>query len=398
MKKIFYLFISWRAFLFIPLVFSYFFGLSRSGYSYTLFSDYLQHEGVKNTILSFFLSSYANFDGIHYLTIAYQGYTINAGFFPLFPLLLSFLGHIFIYIIPVNIHIILFYTGLFMNTILFFIGLMFLYKLLKLDYSERTILYTIFIILFFPTSFYFAAVYSESLFFLLTILIFYFSRKKQWHIVAISACLLTATRLVGIAILPAVLYELYYQQKISVRLLFTEPIKNISLWLHSLYLSIVALLGIGLYSLFNYYKWKDFLFFIHAQGEFMNNRSVSSLVLFPQTVFRYIKILLTVPSTQFEWWIALLEFSLFFIVSLLLFLAWKKKIRTSYLIYAVVSFLIPISTGTFTGLPRYVVVLFPIFIALALSKNNILKITYVVISTILLVLLFSFFSRGYYIA
>ena len=110
------------------------------------------------------------------------------------------------------------------------------------------------------------------------------------------------------------------------------------------------------------------------------------------------KIILSIPYSQFEWWIALLEITTFFIVSFLLYLSWKKKIRLSYLIFSVPCFLLPIFSGTFTGLPRYSLVLFPIFISLALINQKLIKLFYVIIAPILLFLLLMFFSKGYFIS
>jgi hypothetical protein len=149
---------------------------------------------------------------------------------------------------------------------------------------------------------------------------------------------------------------------------------------------------------FNLEKWGDTFYFIQAQGDFQNNRSVTSLVFIPQTIFRYINILTTLSPGIFEWWIALLEISTFIFVSIMFFVAWKKKIRISYILFALICFLIPVSSGTFTGLPRYALVLFPIFIAIALIENKVIKICYSTIGFILLFLLFMLFSKGYYIA
>lgn len=163
-------------------------------------------------------------------------------------------------------------------------------------------------------------------------------------------------------------------------------------------LFLIAPLGLVLYSLFNFYKWNNFFYFIQAQGELGNNRVVTNIVLFPQTIFRYIKILISVPLTSYDWMIALFELSSFVFVSFLLYFAWKKKLRTSYLIFAAVNFAITISTGTFSALPRYALTIFPIFIALALIENKFVKFTYTVVSPILLFIFLMLFSRGYFVA
>ena len=104
------------------------------------------------------------------------------------------------------------------------------------------------------------------------------------------------------------------------------------------------------------------------------------------------------PANSYDWMIALLELISFLFTAFMLYFAWKKKLRRSYLIFAFINFAITISTGTFSGLPRYIITIFPIFMALALLKNKILKLSYIIISPILLFILLMLFSRGYFVA
>jgi len=157
-------------------------------------------------------------------------------------------------------------------------------------------------------------------------------------------------------------------------------------------------LGLIVYAFYNLQKWGNAFYFIQAQGNFANNRTVNSIVLFPQTIFRYFKILFTLKPNIYEWWVAFFELSFFIFALSLFYVAWKKKIRTSYLIFGILCFLIPASSGTFSGLPRYVLTIFPLFITLALIKNKIFKIIYCTISVTLLFLLFMLFSKGYFIS
>lgn len=320
--------------------------------------------------VQFSILPFANFDGIHYLNIAKYGYIDQARFFPLFPLILKATAN------DLTLSIVL-------VSIIFFLAIYFFKKLLVLDFSNQIAAQSLIYLLLFPTSFFFVSIYSEGLFLLLATTAFYFARKEKWFLAVVCASLLTATRFVGIAILPALLYEYVATGRMQMK---------------KFILFLVVPLGLLLYSVFNYYKWHNFLYFIQAQGELGNSRSVNSIVLFPQTIFRYFKILSSISVNSYEWMIALLELTTFVFVGLLLYFAWKKKIRTSYLIFAIVNFAIAISTGTFSALPRYVLTIFPIFIALALVENKILKVAYAVFSPILLFILLMLFSRGYFVA
>lgn len=362
-KYIFTIFLIWRIFIFIPV----FLG----GKFLPLQTDFAF---LGNSIFS----SLANFDGVHYLSIAENGYTTNGRFFPLFPMLIHFLSPLFLG----NFLL----TGIILANLLFFISLVFIYKLLKLDFSENIARWGTIFLLVFPTSFFFGSVYSESLFLLLLVTVFYFARTKRWFLVGVCGFLLVVTRLAGLLILPALIYELY---------------KNGDSFKKKLRQSIPLLmvpLGLIIFSWFSFVKWGSALNFINGHGDLSNGRSVNTVILFPQTIYRYLKILISVPQNYYEWWVALLEITTFFLVFFLLIIAFRKRIRKSYMIFSALAFLLPVLSGTFTGLPRYVAVLFPIYITLALVKGSKFKIIYAFISAVLLFILVMLFSRGYFIA
>ncbi|MBI4079565.1 MAG: hypothetical protein HY429_04720 [Candidatus Levybacteria bacterium] len=376
--RIFLYFLTWRILLFLPLVAGHYLLPYRIGFDYSNIWKFVR---FYKPVESFLLYPWANFDGVHYLSIAGKGYENDQGFFPLFPILIRAVAVLFGGGEPFGISY--FFAGFFVANFTFLIALFFLYKLLLIEYDEKVVKKMICFLLVFPTAFFFATIYSESLFLLLTVLSFYFARKKQWVFAGVFGMFLTATRVVGISILPALLFEFFIQKK---NLLTKKAL--------SLLLIPLGLLG---YMYFNLVNFGDAFSFLEAHTKLGTGRS-ESIVLFPQTLFRYGKIVLTVPVAQFEWWIALLEFGSFFFAATLLFVAWKKKVRLSYLVFAILSFLLPASSGTFSGLPRYTLVLFPIFIALALVKNKMLRVAYMIFSAILLLLLLMFFSRGFYVA
>lgn len=376
MRKIISGFIAWRLFLFVPLILSYFLIPIRKGFEYTTLPHYLSIHSILN---NFLLYPFANFDGIYYLTIASAGYTVdNSGFFPLYPILIKIFG-----LNSFTFSVQQFLIASLLSSLFIFLGVVAFYRLLRIDFDNKIAFLTILSVFIFPTSFYFASIYPESLFFMLLIASFYFARKANWLFSGICAVLLTATRIVGIAIFPALLFEFYLQNKTF----FSKKIIPV-------FLSPIGLMS---YLWFDFVNFGNFFQFAKAQGALHNNRS-ESLIFFPQTIYRYFKIFFTINFSQFEWWIALLELFSFIFACVMLYVAWKKKIRISYILFSVIALLIPASTGTFTGMPRYILILFPIFISIALVKSKYIKIIYVVISIILLILLFTLFSKGYYIA
>lgn len=377
-KKILILFLAWRIFLFVPIISGFYFLSQRPGYGYTLLNYFFQ----KGLLSNFLLYPFGNFDGAYYLLIAQNGYTINAGFFPLFPLSIALLSPTIGNILPSELSY--YFSAITLVTIFFFLSLIFMYKLILLDFKKNIAFLSIVFLLVFPTSFFFASIYSESLFLLLSLMSFYFARKKRWFISCVFAGLLSITRIVGIAILPAILYEYvkYEKSKFKIKIL-------------SFFLIPLGLLG---YMVFNLLKWGNPFYFIVAQGKFQNNRTVDSVILLPQTIFRYIKILLTLNPNIYEWWIALIEISVFIFAVIFLYVSWKKRIRFSYILFGILTLTFPVSSGTLSGIPRYVLPVFPIFIALSLIENRLIKIFYFVFSIILLSVFFALFSRGYFIS
>lgn len=373
-KFILFSFIIW----WLSLVFIFFISNKIIAYRQGQEFTNILHTTSKSILGSSFLFPYANFDGVHYLAIAQYGYTTEAGFFPFYPLLIKTLS-----LFNLNY----FFSGLFISNFAFIVSLIFFYKLIKLDFSDKIARQSLLFMLIFPTSFFFACIYSESLFFLLLILCFYFARKQMWLFAVISGIFLSATRIVGVLILPALLWEFYLFHKNN----FKSNIQNIVSF-------ILIPLGLISYMIFNFLHWGNLFYFIKAQGMLSNNRSTDQIILLPQTLFRYFKIISSVPAQQYEWWISLLELAITIFVMIMLYVAYKQKVRVSYLIFSLLSLLLPISSGTLSGMPRYVLVAFPVYIALVSMKNRIAKLIYSTTSIILLIILWILFSKGYYVA
>jgi Gpi18-like mannosyltransferase len=375
------IFLIWRILLFIPLNVADRYIPYRAGYEYTNIWYFTpSYSPVDNPALY----PHANFDGVHYLSIAAKGYQDNERFFPLYPILISFTSKLFGSKTAYDTSE--FFTALLLSNIFFLLSLIFLYKLLLLDFKEKVARSTLLYIILFPASFFFVSVYSESLFLLLIILSFYSARQKNWLLASIFGLLVGATRPLGIAIIPALIFEFYKGEAQDKKLFFRKILPLLLLPL-----------GFIAYMIFNFFRNGNALHFLKGQTELGNSRSITALVFPLQTMYRYIKILLTVPHIQYEWWIALLEIISFIFALLLIYQVWKK-LRTSYFIFSLISFLIPTFSGTFSGLPRYILVLFPLFVALALVKNRFIKSVYLLLSILLLLILFIFFARGYYVA
>jgi len=325
--------------------------------------------------------SWANFDGFHYLTIAEKGYLFGStqAFFPLFPILVR-LGKVLIGNFLLS--------GLLLNHLFFAASLCVFYKLIRLDFKKKVGFWALIFLTFFPTSFFFLSLYTESLFLLLVLLSFYLWRKKRHFLAGFVGALASATRIAGIFLVPAFLYEIRKPPVTS---------RQSPVWKKFFY---ALLPSIGLLSYMFYLKSKfgDPFLFAHVQEGFGGGRQTDKLVLLYQVFWRYLKMVLTVNRTNplyFTVWLEVGSAALF--LALLVF-AYFKKVRKSYLIFAILAYLLPTLTGTFSSMPRYVLGLFPGFIALALIKNKTLRFAWLATSLILLFICTIMFTRGYWVA
>lgn len=377
-KLLLLFFLIWRVFLQIPIIVApYFFSLQ---------NNYLGG-GMKNYLHSTYLWAWVNFDGEHYLSIARYGYrALTYFFFPVYPLTISFIAKF----IGDNEAVFL-YSGLFISNISFCFALIGLWKLLKLDYKKQVVLKVIALLLLFPTSFYFVSYYTESLFLAFVVWSFYFARKGKWYMAGLFALVASATRVIGIIMLPSLLFEFYLQNKQGSKLIIKPSILYIFL----------APLGLLFYMLYLNIKTGDPLIFLHSIGVFGEQRS-TSLIFLPQVFYRYIfKIL---PNISYSYWPQVyttwMEFILGLLFSLLAIYS-LIKLRLSYAVFLIAGLLLSTFSGSFSSLPRYVLVLFPGFILLGILIDRLPKLMQA-ISFILLfsLLFFSFemFSRGFWIS
>ncbi|TSC88433.1 MAG: hypothetical protein G01um101416_101 [Microgenomates group bacterium Gr01-1014_16] len=321
------------------------------------------------------LYSRANFDGIHYISIARRGYGYGQqAFFPLYPKLLSLLNSIF-----KNFTV----TGILISSISFLFGVYLFSKLISLDHPGPVRKWTLIALFIFPVSFFFTSVYTEGLFFFLVIGSFYSARRSRWWLAGIFGFLAAYTRLAGIFFLPALIAEWWLQKKSFKALI---PL-------------ILIPLGLLLYMSFLQRTTGDSLAFIHVQKLFGQGRS-DKIILLYQVFWRYLKMIFTVNRADPLFLTILLEFITGLTFGIISIYSLFKQ-RLSYSVFNLLSFIIPTLTGTFTSLPRYVLVCFPAFIILGTwlhqtSKLN--RLVYFSISCLGFILFLALFSRGYWVS
>jgi hypothetical protein len=376
---IFRYFILWRIFIFLGLLLS-------------LSFIPLQFNFLGGGLFSYLhmpqLWAHLNFDGEHYAAIAQNGYKpLEYFFFPLYPIIIHYLSNLF-GTGTVGIAI----TGLLVSNIFFILALVGFTRLMRLDYSHNVTIITCTLLFLFPTSFYFGSFYTESLFFAEVIWAMYFARKGNWiaaGLIGVAAC---ATRIVGVALIPALLVEVYCQ----------FGLKDFKRLLQPVILVLMSFLGILGYMMFLNEKTGDPIAFFTSLNTVFGEQRSSSIILLPQVFYRYIfKIL---PVLNYSYWPQVFSTYLEFITGVLFFvlaILSYFKIRLSYSAFLTAGYLIPTFSGSFSSFPRYALVLFPGFILLAQFLEKFppyVRGTVYIISGVCLFIAESLFVRGYWIS
>lgn len=387
-KKIIFFFISWKI---ITLFFAYL----------TTFILPLKTQFTAGKFgfgFPYLFWVWGNFDGYHYLEIAQRGYqTFEHAFFPLYPLLINILQRF------LNVPYLI--AGQLISNLAFLIASLFIFRLAFLDNKKSLVSMILLTVFIFPTSFFYQAIYNDSLFLLLAVLTIYFARSQKWVLASIFGSLSTLARLNGLVFFIYILFEY-----------ITSKIKNEKqTWdfkqLKEGFISELNLKEVIKSRIF-------FIFFIpftflgyltYIQSRFGNwqllfqNLSIwnQEKIVFPlQVFFRYIKIFLIHTPTALTYWVAVIEFLFVFFYILILIYSFKR-IRLSYWIFVVISLIIPTLTGSFAGMPRYGLHLYPIFLSLAMfldRKSCLVKLIFLTVSIALFFITLAFFTRGYFIA
>jgi hypothetical protein len=173
-----------------------------------------------------FLDGWLRWDVHWYWHIATRGYTnvpeVNGAqrdtnFFPLLP----WLTHLVHAVIP-NAYV----AGMLVTNVAFLFAALLLHRLAALRGGEPRADRALLLLLAFPFSFIFSAMYTESLFFLAVVAAFYFGELGQWPKAALAAALAGLTRVPGVLV-PFAL-GLLYLEKIRFR---PTAIRRDVLWL-----------------------------------------------------------------------------------------------------------------------------------------------------------------------
>ena len=443
LKYVFFLFLGWR----LALLFITFLGFG----ALPNINFYTKELFFPSPELDYW-TRWANWDGKAYQDIANSGYQpVLTVFFPAFP--------IFIKVLTIT-GLSSFQAGILISNTAFILAMFFVFKLVKLDFDSNVAKRTLFALIIFPASFYFVALYNESLVLFTTVAAFYFARQKRWVYASFFASAAAFTRLTGIAVIIGILFEYLInydyisRNNININFIWQTKIRRFFLYFLFLILFLNILLSLNflkenllmaglIFSILNLIKLifyplsiiliidyaRFFLKFIKIENIFSKNFLYLLFSLIPVSLYfiylkinfnsfvsflsyesiwgKYFSLPWNGPLSNFKFLVSNflfvgeyssrvhLRFGIF-IIALASLIVCFRNLRLSYAIFYLVAFLIPLFSGTLIDFPRYSLIFFPLFIVLALIKNEIVQKIGVIISVSLLAFLSVLFFNSYF--
>ena len=306
-----------------------------------------------------FWDTFARYDAGWYYGIAAHGYQYvdggrsNLAFFPVYPMLMRAGGWLFGGQQPAY-----YLSGIAVSWLAFSAAMVLLYQLARVDLDHRSALRATAYAAMFPSAYFFGRVYSEAVFFLMLLATVLALRKQRWLLACLAGAVMTATRVNGVAFLPALALIAWQSSAPNPR---------------DRRAAIAAVggmtLGILAYSAYNYELAGDPLawyYSIQRWGYHPFGNPLSGLVaIWRQLLTRPYEFLAVEPMAPYDAFNATLATMMLVAVPFV----WKR-FGAAYAMLIVLGLAIPLSSGQYEGLGRYCSVLFPLPLLLASFKGE----------------------------
>ena len=311
-----------------------------------------------------FLSPWMRWDALWYQRIVTHGYSATDGtaqFHPLYPWLATPLAKIGIS--PA--------LSLLMISSLAGIGLFYFFiKFAQLDLPPKDAFFALMLLAFAPPAFILFAPYPEALFLLAAVLCIIFIRRKSWWLAGLMGGLAALTRQQGIFLLIPMVWELWENADRELANLLKQ-------WRDWLALGLIPA-GMLIWLVYRAVILNDLpVSFANFQGflySFVISPSATNVVpiqqfIWPWQALKYAIVkLFTQPDIDI--WVNIITGFLFLILSAI---SWRK-IRLSYRLYSFIIIWVSFSYYTgpehpYMGLPRHLLLAFPVFIGIAAFFN-----------------------------
>jgi hypothetical protein len=293
-----------------------------------------------------YLHFWARWDAFWYLGIAEHGYWPTGGgpenlaFFPLFPIMIRAVGNL----LGDNG-----LAGLLIANVCFALALVALYRLVEDRFDRQAARWTIVLLSVSPFAYFFSAVYTESLFLLLTVASFLAAERRRWWLAGGLGMLCALTRLVGAAMGPALL--LMYLQ--------ARPERWWKVDRH-IFAAGLAPLGTVVYMAYQYLAFGDPLLFYGVSIAEWERYQLPARGLGPLNPFAML---------QGDYYLVLVMNLAAAVLTLVAVAPVARRMGLGYAAFVLIGTVIPLSAGL-QSLGRYVTVLFPTFVMLGLYVRN----------------------------
>ena len=235
------------------------------------------------------------------------------------------------------------------------------YRLARLDLQDdlawrATLLFAVF-----PVSYVFYAPYTESTFLLFAVLLFYFARKRRWLLAGICGALATLTRQQGLFLIVPLALELWYAKE-------RRPLVFATV--------LLIPLAYGLWVLYRTFALADsYPDLSSVQGLIYStliSRSAHQVVADQAFLFPLYALYLAFVKLWHDHTVpTIIDLLLGAIMIVLTVLSWPK-LKNSYRVYVLIILIVSFGYHTgmkvsspYMGLPRHLLLAFPVFIGLA---------------------------------
>jgi Gpi18-like mannosyltransferase len=328
-----------------------------------------------------FVNMWARWDSGWYLDIAEHGYSFvpgkqsNVAFFPLYPDLIR----LFHFVVPLPRDVGWLNVGIILSNLALLVALVYLYRLVRLDYERRTAARAVLYLCVFPTTLFLSAVYSESLFLALVVAAFYYARTTRWLAVGALSAAAAICRPPGVLLVLPLAFEYLSQREFQWRRIKPDCL--------ALILPLLAIAGHLTFLRWRFGEWD-----VIEKAQI--NQGWNRTLTFPwNTIIHSFH-----EIDSFQGFHGSFEF--FFTIALFgLVIFACFRLSPSYAIYAAVSLLFITSWGTLLSTPRFGVVIFPVVIGLALlGENKLFHSGFLVVSALLAAVSMVVFSEWGWVA
>lgn len=334
-----------------------------------------------------FWDALARYDSGWYFQIARFGYHYTPdgrdtiAFFPVYPLLMRYVGRLFGRA-PSDLYI----GGVVVSWLAFALAMIGLYKLAALDLSPRRSARVLMLTAVFPFAYFFGAVYTEATFLAACVWTFYAFRTRRWLLGGVCGAIVTATRVNGILIWPALAWLVWtsvFRDAATSKAADAGGVAPASLTPAPAHpsahareraLALLALFfvpcGIGAYSLFVYTlsgRPLEWVATVQRWGYYPGGGTPGLALL------HLVHALVTRPYEYLAGERMALYDTLNGGAGLLFVLGtpvvWYR-LGTAYGLFMAANLWLPLSSGQYEGLGRYCSVLFPLFIGVAALSSR----------------------------